>query len=36
MGIDGRVILKYTLRKLVERVKTELIWLSIGSSSGLL
>jgi hypothetical protein len=35
-GSRRRVILKYQLRKLVGKVKTELIWLWIGSSSGLL
>jgi hypothetical protein len=34
--IDGRIILKWFLRKEGRKVQTGLIWLRIGTSSGLL
>jgi len=34
MGIDGRIILKWTQRKWDGRVWTELMWLRIRTSGG--
>jgi hypothetical protein len=36
IGIDGRIILKWMLRKSVWRAWTELIWLRIGTDARLL
>ena len=36
VGIDGSIILKRTLKKWVKREWTELMWLRIETSSGLL
>jgi hypothetical protein len=35
-GIDGRIILKWILKKWDEGAWTELIWLRIGTGDGLL
>jgi hypothetical protein len=35
-GVDGRIILKWILRKCGDRVWTVLIWLRIGNCTGIL
>jgi hypothetical protein len=36
VGVDGRIILKYILKKWVREAWTGLIWLRIGTGGGLL
>jgi hypothetical protein len=36
LHIDGRIISKLILKKLTGRVRTELMWLGVGYSRGLL
>jgi hypothetical protein len=36
LGVDGRIIFEWILGKLVGRLRTGFIWLSIGSSGRLL
>jgi hypothetical protein len=36
LGLDGRIILKWTFRKYGVRLRTGFIWLSIGTSGELL
>jgi hypothetical protein len=35
LGVDGRIILKWMLRKSVGKMRVGLIWLGIGASGGL-
>jgi hypothetical protein len=36
LGVDGRIILEYTLKKQFGSMRTGFIWLRIGTSGGML